>query len=343
MSTREETTALLLLQQRHRLGRLEAGRQKPAPEGGQAPAAESLGEGGIRCGAKTGASPAVAYICGLPSPASRQSMLQALDRIAGMFDTDAEGFRWTDLRYEHASAIRSCLVEEGLAPATVNRHLAALRGVIKTAWRMGLMGFEDCQRICALKGVSGSREPAGRSLARLEIDRLIATAGDGPKGARDLAVIGVLYAGLRRAEAASLRFGDWSRERQSLLVHGKGRKERTVFIVGAAAMFMEKWAELRGDSPGPLFLRILRGGRILESGITAQAIYNMIRERGERAGLDGFSPHDLRRTLAGDMLDAGTDLATVQKALGHASPRTTARYDRRPEDARRRAYKRVAL
>jgi hypothetical protein len=48
----------------------------------------------------------------------------------------------------------------------------------------------------------------------------------------------------------------------------------------------------------------------------------------ERAGVAAFSPPDCRRTLAGDLLDAGVDLATVQAMLGHASPATTARYDR---------------
>jgi len=55
--------------------------------------------------------------------------------------------------------------------------------------------------------------------------------------------------------------------------------------------------------------------------------------------LDGlaFTPHDSRGSLAGDLLDAGVDLATVQSVLGHASPATTSRYDRRRERAVRQA------
>jgi site-specific recombinase XerD len=53
--------------------------------------------------------------------------------------------------------------------------------------------------------------------------------------------------------------------------------------------------------------------------------------------LNGILPHDLRRTFASEMLDAGTDIATVQKMMGHADLATTARYDRRGEEAKRQA------
>jgi site-specific recombinase XerD len=81
--------------------------------------------------------------------------------------------------------------------------------------------------------------------------------------------------------------------------------------------------------------------RVLGRRLTEQTIYDRLRYLAERAGVAAFSPHDCRRSLAGDLLDAGVDLATVQMMLGHASPATTARYDRRGERAVRQAAERV--
>ena len=277
---------------------------------------------------------------------SRRTMRQALDTIAGIVSSgsaDALSLPWHELRFQHTAALRSELAER-YRPATTNKMLSALRGVLKTAWRLGQLDADSYRRAADLPSVNGTTLPAGRSLTSGEIAALLNTCGaeQGAKGIRDAALIGVLYSGLRRAEVVGLDLADWDAA-GALRVLGKGRKERLVPLVNGARLALGDWLLIRGDEPGPLFLPVRKGGMVMRRRLTTQAIYHILVTRAEQAGIDALSPHDFRRTVAGDLLDAGADLVAVQKILGHASPTTTARYDRRPESAKASAMDRLHL
>ena len=120
-------------------------------------------------------------------------------------------------------------------------------------------------------------------------------------------------------------------------MNGKGNKQREVFLPAGGVAHLKRWLALRGTAPGPLFVRVNKGGRIDGGALSGTSVANILARRAAAAGIASASPHDLRRSHVSHLLEAGVDIATVQKLVGHASVTTTSRYDRRGAEARRRA------
>jgi integrase/recombinase XerD len=300
--------------------------------------------------------PALVYLASL-APRSRRTMGGDLNTIAALLTSgrcDLLSLEWSALRYSHCAAVRAVLAER-YAHTTANRMLSALRGVLKTAWRLGQLATEEYHRAVDLTPVRGETLPRGRQLSPGELRSLFAVCADGKNmGVRDQALLGVLYGcGLRRSEAVALDVSDCIyKDGEELsgelrIRSGKGNKARVAYLPPGARMLLEKWLWLRGEEVGreenaPLFLPILKGkgpsgGRIVLRRLTDQSVMDILLRRARQAGLKKTSPHDFRRTFISDLLEAGADIATVQKMAGHASVTTTARYDRRGERARHKA------
>ncbi len=293
--------------------------------------------------------PLAAYLDGL-APASRvavRTRLRAAARVAGANPAAPPdtALPWGQLRAHHIAFIRARLIERGNAPATVNLTLAALRGIAREARNVNLMTDEEYRRIREVKPHKGETLPAGRSIRAGELRALVeACARDRTlAGARDAAILAVLYVGgLRRAELSALDVGDYTPDPPTLAVRrGKGNKARIVPLEPSAAVALDAWRRVRGQVPGRLFLPVNHGGRIQGQGMTAQAIYNVLVKRAGQAKIAHASPHDLRRSFVGDLLDAGVDISTVQQLAGHANVTTTQRYDRRGEASKRTAVEKL--
>ncbi|GAA2701386.1 tyrosine-type recombinase/integrase [Nonomuraea recticatena] len=292
-----------------------------------------------------------------------------------------QGFPWHLLRYEHAIQVRAIIAKQATrqedgtlkpwSPAHRNKHLVALRQVLDQAWRLGLISAEDRDRAQRLDPFKGKRLPAGEHvpiervgalLAECDADAVLPESdSEDPReqarredrrrrALRDAAVIAVLYgSGVRRAELAGLALADYDPAARSLKVRGKGDKERLVYINSSTVGRVEAWLTIRGRDPGGLFPPFTpRGGHIRrdKQGRIAhmkdgQSVSDILAARSEQAGIQPQAAHDMRRTFIGELLDAGVDLATAQALAGHASPSTTARYDRRPEKTRRDAVDRL--
>ncbi len=287
--------------------------------------------------------PAVVYLASL-SEGSRRTIFQALDTMARLLSGGRLGafmLNWAALRYEHTAAIRALLAER-YKPATANKMLSALRQVLYHAWQLGQISAEDYQRARSVRSVVGDVLPAGRDLGAGELAALMAAceADPSPAGARDAAVIALMYAtGVRRSSVVRLNLSDYDPATGTLRVRqAKRNKEYLAYVAqDGAQRAMADWLAVRGPEDGPLFWPITKGGDLIPRRMSTQAVYNLLIKRAQQAGVQHVSPHDLRRTLAGDLLDAGADIVTVQRILGHARVDTTARYDRRPEEVKRKA------
>jgi len=287
-------------------------------------------------------NPALVYLSQL-SASSRRTMLGALNAIATLVSAgklDAINFPWSELRYQHTQAIYVQLSERH-ASSTANKMMAALSRVLEEAWKLGLMTAEDYHRAIAIERKTGQRLLTGRALSIGEVQALfnVCAQDKSVKGSRDAALIAVLYsAGLRRSEVVALDLSDWEETDNCLIVRsGKGDKDRTNYLDDGAASALTDWLRWRGEESGALFYPTRKGSRIEKRRMTDQAVLDILQQRGLDAKLASFSPHDFRRTFASNMIDAGVDIVTVQNLMGHASPVTTARYDRRGEEAKRKA------
>lgn len=286
--------------------------------------------------------PAAVYLAQLKQ-SSRRPQKQALDLVASLLtggSADCLTLNWAAVRYQHTAAVRGRLLD-GYAPATANRILSALRGVLEQTWLLGQMSAEDYQRAARLSPINGETLPAGRELLAEEVTALLQNCIEDPRviGIRDSAIISIMLgAGLRREEVTTLNLDDYDAENEKLVIRGKRSKQRTAYLVDGAIAALGDWLEIRGGEPGPLFLAVNKGGRLIYGRrMTPQAIYHILATRAKRAGVKFFTPHDLRRTFVSNLLDAGVDIATVAKMAGHSNIQTTVRYDRRPEEAKQRA------
>lgn len=280
--------------------------------------------------------PALAYLGSL-AKGSQRTMRECLVNIAELVKGEVRG--WHELRYAHTQAIPQRLLEQGKSYKTVNKHLAALRGVLKQCWQLDLISAEDYHKAVSVKNVKGESVLAGRVLNVGEISALIQVCKDNsPGGTRDAALIALLYSGgIRRAEAASALFEAFSPITGELIVKGKGNKQRIVYLVNGALRAMNDWLEVRGLWDGALFCPVDKGGNVKQKGLSTQDIYNMLKRRGAQAGISDFSPHDMRRTFVTHLLEKGADYETVRRMAGHANIETTRRYDRRGEEAKAKA------
>lgn len=293
-------------------------------------------------------NPAEIYLASLRSAKSRAGMASLLNCTVAYFDEDAtfDDFDWASLKYPDILQYMGSLFEDNKTPNTINTYLAAIKGVAKEAWKLNVMEIDQYHRIKEIKRVPGTRIDKGRALSTEELNAMIdhCIAQEGAIAMRDACLIALVYsAGLRREEAATLPLASYNNAEAKLSIRGKGNKERVNTLNNRVIDIIETWLDERGREPGPLFVRIYKGGKLTLEPITDKSVYNIIVRRYKECGLKRFTPHDLRRTFATTLLEHGEDLFVVQDLMGHASIETTKRYDKRGEQQKIEAGRTLPL
>ena len=259
--------------------------------------------------------------------------LRALDEFAV-----AKGQPIFALDRRDLEAFARRLMTDGLAPRSVARTIACVRGFYKFLLVEKKVGTDPAEDLRAPRAW-----PALPKYLDLdEVDRLLAQPDVSvPRGIRDKALIELLYAtGLRVTELLSLRAGDIVLDAGYLTCIGKGDKERLVPLGDSAADWIRRYIAdarptlLKGRKSNWLFVNAKGGGQLSRVGF-----WKLLKEYGIKAGVSrDISPHVLRHSFATHLLERGADLRAIQMMLGHADLSTTQIYTHVLEARLRQVY-----
>jgi integrase len=267
-----------------------------------------------------------AVLHSLGASSSQESYGHAIDEFIGWYCSEPRlSFnRTVVLRY------RFFLEQKNLAPSTINVRLAAVRRLAYEASDTGLLSPDLAAGIRRVKGAKRLGVRINNWLTVDESRTLLGKPSNSLRGKRDRAILALLIGcGLRRAELVALRAGDFQlREEHCVIADliGKGKHIRTVPVPVWAKRAVDEWTAAAGISSGAIFRRVSRLDKVSGAGITAKAIWHVVKAAAKRADIKNLAPHDLRRTCARLCHLAGGELEQIQFLLGHLSVQTTERY-----------------
>ncbi|HEX4559349.1 MAG TPA: site-specific tyrosine recombinase XerD [Mycobacterium sp.] len=249
---------------------------------------------------------------------------RGIDDLASVTETDVSDFLVSLRRGDPDTKTTP------LSAVSAARAVVAVRGLHRFSASEGLTDVDVAR---AVKPPTPSRR-LPKSLTIDEVLSLLEGAGgdsdaDGPLTLRNRALLELLYStGARISEAVGLDVDDIDTHARSVLLRGKGGKQRLVPIGRPAVTALDAYLvrgrpdlARRGRGTPAIFLNA-RGGRL-----SRQSAWQVLQDAAERAGVTAaVSPHVLRHSFATHLLDGGADVRVVQELLGHASVTTTQIY-----------------
>lgn len=219
----------------------------------------------------------------------------------------------------------SIMQKDGKAPATLARHLAALKSFCHFMLKEKMLDLDPTQNIDTPK----LPKKLPRVLSVSEVDRLLQQPScSSPAGSRDKGMLELMYAtGLRVSELINLKINHVNLETGYVRCFGKGSKERIVPIGNVAKKYVTSYLNTArvklAKVPLEDSLFINQMGRPL----TRQGFWKILKKYAHKAGIKkDITPHTLRHSFATHLLENGADIRVVQEMLGHADIATTQIY-----------------
>ena len=218
----------------------------------------------------------------------------------------------------------------GLQDSTLSGNRAVLSSYFGWLYREGLIDRNPIANVGAIKVAKKVK----RTYSDIDIEKLNQKCDT----LRDKTIIHFLRStGCRISEAVSLDRCKVDIDKLECVVHGKGNKDRTVFMDAVTGMLLSEYLKTRTDDNPALFISKRGGGRLQAGGVR-----RMLKQIGEEAGVDHVHPHKFRRTLATDLARHGMPIQEVVVLLGHEKIDTTMGYIVLNQDDTKHDYRRYA-
>lgn len=271
--------------------------------------------------------PIINLVCNaVTSDHTRRAYSRALTEfVVWHSSTGQQGFSKATVQ-AHVTALRAA----GVSASSINQRLTAIRKLAVELADNGVIDHSAAQAIGRAEGVRVEGKRLGNWLTKEQAQQLLTLPGVSTvKGLRDRAILAVLLGcGLRREECAGLTVGNiQQREGRWVIVDlvGKRSKTRSVPMPAWCKYAIDSYCQAAGIADGILLRSVRRGDHITDQGMTAQAIFDVVKAYAGAIGVD-VRPHDLRRTFAKLAHKGNAPIEQIQLSLGHSSVQTTERY-----------------
>lgn len=259
------------------------------------------------------------------SEASLEQYYRTIDNMFNVISKPLERIETDDIRY-YLSMYQE---QRKVSKVTLNNMRRYFSTFFQWCTDEDIIGKNPMRRIKAIKQPKIIKEP----FSDIEMEKIRQASST----VRDRALIEFLYStGCRVSEVVHVSLNDIDFVHNSLIVYGKGNKQREVYISDKAMYWLRKYLDHRKDDT--IYLFAGRGAKVLgKSGIES-----ILRRIGDAAGVDRVHPHRFRRTIATNLINKGMPVQEVQQMLGHSKLDTTMIYCTVDKDNVKAAHRKYA-